>query len=49
MAVPARLRFSLRTCSSKRRRSSSIFTFSTSSAWGAETAVSSRAAESSAR
>ena len=49
MAVPALLRFSLRTCSSKRRRSSSIFIFSTSSACGAETAVSSRPAESSAR
>ena len=43
------LRFSVRSCSSNRTRSSSIFIFSTSSACGAETAVSSRAAESSAR
>ena len=43
MAVPALLRFSLRTCSSKRSRRSSIFIFSISSACGAETAVSSRA------
>ena len=38
-----------RTCSSKRRRRSSIFIFSISSACGAETAVSSRPAESRAR
>lgn len=38
ITVPALLRRSERACSSKRSRSSSIFIFSTSSAWGAEAA-----------
>ena len=49
MAVPVVFRFSLRTCSSNRTRSNSIFIFSTSSACGADTAESSRSAESNAR
>ena len=49
IAVPTLLRFSLRTCSSKRRRSSSIFILSTSSACAADTAVSRRPVESKTR
>ena len=47
--MPALLRRSLRACSSKMSRRSSIFILLTSSAWGADTAVSRRAIESSAR
>ena len=46
---PPAFRFSLRTCSSNVRRRSSSFILLTSSACVAETAVSSRAIESSAR
>ena len=48
MAVPALFRFSLRICSSKIRRRSSIFILPTSSACDAETAVRRRAIESRA-
>ena len=49
MAVTAVFRFSWRICSSKIKRLSSCFIFPISSAWGAETALSSRIMESSAR
>ena len=48
MAVPALRRLSLRTCSSKMVRRSSILTLWTSSACEADTAVSKRSAESRA-
>ena len=49
ISEPPALRFSLRTCSSKRRRKSSFLVFSSSSACGAEIASKRRCAESSAR